>query len=208
MNLKQYLSPQVVGRFDSRINKNVELVQFGGNPRLDMGGLIQSGHIIEDIWQTAFKKLLPKNFSPQSVLILGFGAGSAARLVHRLWPNTSITGVEIDPQVINIAKKHFSIDTVPNLQIINADAYNFVYELGTKNYELALVDCYLGDQIPDKLQQTDFFLKLKKHSGYVLINRLFWGSYQQPTLEFLDSLEQHFSTQTCRTPSNFIISIT
>src|SRR3989344_5817102 len=100
MNFKQYFSPQVLKRFDSKINKQVELVAFSGTLRLDMGNLTQSGEIIERIWNKAFKDLLPKKFIPQTVLILGFGAGSAAKLIQRKWPNSHITGIELDESVI------------------------------------------------------------------------------------------------------------
>ncbi len=207
MDIKQYFSPQVIKKFDSKINKEVELVQFGGRPRLDMGGLTQSGWIIESIWNSAFKKLLPKGFIPRSVLILGFGAGSAAKLIHRKWPEASITGVEIDPTVIKIAKEHFQIGKIPKLDIINADAVEFVSQLKKQNYDLTLVDCYLGDQVPKSLEDPKFFLNLKKHSQHILINRLFWGEFKQTTLKFLDQLDKYFSTKTARTPSNFLISV-
>lgn len=207
MDLKQYFSPQLVKKYNSKINKDIQIVNFGGQPRLDMGGLTQSGQIIQSIWNSGFKNLLPKDFSPKKVLILGFGAGSAAKLISHKWPGVSITGVEIDPTVIKIAKQHFNADKTPNLHIVNIDAYDFVLSEKDNDYDLCIVDCYLGDQVPQKLQSVKFLKKLKKISTYVLINRLFWADYKKTSLEFLDLLDTHFSTKTTRTPSNFLISI-
>lgn len=206
MNLIQLFTPRPVKKYSSRFNPQIELIMFGNHLRLDMGGLTQSGKIIEDIFHSGFKKFLPKSFVPSRVLILGFGAGSAARLINRLWPNAHITGIEIDPAVVKIAKEDFQVEKIPNLKLINADAEKFVDDLIT-HYDLVLVDCYLGDQIPKKLQSLEFFKKLKQVSTHIIINRLFWGKYQEPTLKFLDALDREFTTKTCRTPSNFLISL-
>jgi SAM-dependent methyltransferase len=205
MSLKQYLFPQKLLSTGSKLNSRIEVIDSFGHKRLDMGGLIQSGKIIEDIWNTGFTKLLPRGFSPKSVLILGFGAGSAARLLARKWPKTKITGVEIDKQVINLAKKYFAVSKIPHLKIINSDAHAFVYEPRTTRYDLTLVDCYLGDQFPKKLESLSFYTKLSTISDHVLINRLFWGQYQQPTIDFLNRLEAKFACTHTRTPSNFLI---
>lgn len=207
MNLKHFFSPQLIEKFKSKFNTDIQLIEFGGRTRLDMGGLTQSGRIIENIWDTTFKKLLPNDFVPNKVLILGFGAGSAARLISRKWPNASITGIEIDPMVIKIAKKYFEVDKIPNLNIINQDAAKYVATQEVSSFDLCLVDCYLGDQVPKQLQSIEFVKKLKKVSSHVLINRLFWSNYKETTIDFLDLLDHHFTTKTCRTATNLLISV-
>ncbi len=207
MDFKTFFSPQVVKDFKSKLNTQIQIVNYGGRLRLDMGGLIQSGRLIESIWNTGFKKLLSKDFSPNKVLILGFGAGSVASLIHRKWPQALITGIEIDPVVIKIATDYFKAKQIPGLEVINADAFDYVSKLKS-DYDLVIVDCYLGDQVPKKLQSLSFFKKLKKHSSVILINRLFWDDYKRVSLKFLDLLDHHFTTKTIRTSSNFLISIT
>lgn len=206
MDLKQYLFPQVVKKYESNLNKDIELVNFSGQLRLDMGGLTQSGKIIESIWNTGFRKLLTKGFIPQKVLILGFGAGSAAKLIRRKWPKSQITGIEIDAAVIQIGKDHFQVEKISDLTILNADAYKYVMD-SNEEFDLTIIDCYLGDQIPKSLESLKFLKKLKSISTHVLINRLFWSQHKKITLEFLDKLDQNFVTKNTRTPSNFLISI-
>ncbi len=209
MNLRQYFFPQILKRFHSKINTQIELVIFSGSLRLDMGNLTQSGEVIEKIWNKAFNDLLPSQFNPETILILGFGAGSAARLISRRWPNAQITGVEIDPTVIKIAKEHFLADQIPNLKIINADAVEFINNcsLKTDNWSLILVDCYLGDQFPQKLESKKFINRLTSLSPHVIINRLFWGKYQPITLDFHEKLKKIFNTKTTRTASNYLIHL-
>lgn len=208
MNLKQYLLPQTLKRFRSQYNNDIELVAFSGSTRLDMGGLTQSGEIIEKIWKKALDDLLPQDFSPRSVLLLGFGAGSAARLVSYRWPKSHITGVELDPVVINIARKHFKINSIPHLTLHNQDALDFINQQDSKlQFDLTLVDCYLGDQFPPQLESLKFIKKLTRTSPHIIINRLFWGKYQPLTLDFHHRLKSYFDTSTTRITSNYLISI-
>jgi spermidine synthase len=204
-NITQFFVPQTIKKFKSRHNKKIELVKFSNSLRLDMGGLAQSGEVIERIWKKAFHNLLPKKFSPKKVLILGFGAGSAAKLVHKKWSNAKITGVEIDPVVIEIAQKYFKIKKLPVI-IHNIDAHGYVNGL-KKKFDLTLLDCYQGDQFPKKLESHIFLKKLLKHTDNLLINRLFWGQYQEPTLEFRDHLTKYFNINTTRTTSSYLLSL-
>jgi len=204
MSIKSYFHPEVIKTFNSEFNSDVQLVNFSGQLRLDMGGLTQSGQIIEKIWSKAFKKLLPSNFKPQKILILGFGAGSVAKVIGKKWPKAKIIGVEVDPVVIKIAKQYFGINKVPNLKIVNERAEEFVKNTKDK-FDLSLIDCYQGHKIPPVFEDIKFLASLKKTSKMVLVNRLFWDDHKQKTISFLKKLNSLYTTNTCRTPSNLII---
>ncbi len=204
MSLKAYFNPQVVKTFNSKFNTKVQLVNFSGQLRLDMGDLTQSGQVIEKIWSKAFKKLLPNNFKPQKILILGFGAGSVSKVISKKWPQAKMTGIEIDPVVIKIAKEYFAVDKIPNLKIINQDVVAFI-KANNDKYNLILIDCYQGYKIPLILEDVNFLKKLTKIGATILINRLFWEEHKQKSLEFLKKLNKSFNTSTCRTPSNLVI---
>lgn len=205
-SLKQYLIPITLENFDSDFNKDINVVTFLGKIRLDMGGLTQSGDIIENIWAKAIKKHIPPEFKPNNILLLGVGGGSAAKYLHHRWPQTNIIGVEIDPEVIRIAKQYFSADDLPNFSIINDDAINFISKI-SGDYDIVMVDCYQGDQIPKELENLKLIDRLKSHCKYLLLNRLFWDDYQKHTLRFISSLKTKFRISTCRTPSNLVLSV-
>ena len=208
MTLGEYFSPVKIANFKSDINSDIEVVRFFGQYRLDMGGLTQSGEIIEKIWHKALKTLLLQDFLPTRILILGFGAGSAAKVMAKRWKGVNITAVELDSVVIELGKKYFQTGLIPNLKIINTEAASFVVKLKkTTKFDLTLVDCYQGYRIPAKLQQPAFIAKLKRHSGRVLINRLFWAEHKAPTLNFLGQLRTIYQVALCRTPSNIVLGI-
>lgn len=207
-SLKHWLYPQTVKTFASKYNTQIELVKFMGELRLDMGELTQSGKIIESIWGSAIRKLLPHQLQPKKILILGLGAGSAASLLSRKWKNTRITGVEIDPVVIKIGKEYFGVDKINNLTVVNRDAINYVKHLNAdEHYSLVLVDCYLGYQIPSEFENIKFLKLLKSHTDHLLLNRIFWDDYQKQTITFINKLNQYFQVETCRTPSNLVLSL-
>src|SRR5512138_2053128 len=60
--------------------------------------------------------LLALAFSPRadSVLMLGLGGGSIARMLLAARPTMTIDAVEIDPAVEEIARKFFQVEAFPN----------------------------------------------------------------------------------------------
>lgn len=207
MPLAQFLWPVKVAEYKSEYNDNIEVLKFMGSYRLDMGGLTQSGDIIRQIWSKGLRKLLPSGFVPKKVLLLGFGAGSAAKLLVKKWPGVHLIAVEIDPVVIKIGQKYFGTLTIPNLRVVNVDAVKFMEKLKTEKFDLIMVDCYQGYKIPARFQTLAFMRKLKLHSRFVLINRLFWQEHKAPSLKFLAKLRTVFTVNTARTASNLLLGI-
>jgi spermidine synthase len=55
------------------------------------------------------------------VLVLGLGAGSAARLVRALAPRARIVGGERSAEVLRAARRHFGLDAL-GVEVVHADA--------------------------------------------------------------------------------------
>jgi SAM-dependent methyltransferase len=56
------------------------------------------------------------------VLLLGLGGGTTLHLLQRRHRPASVTALEIDPLVIQAARRHFAIDAIEGLSIIESDA--------------------------------------------------------------------------------------
>ncbi|MEK7124336.1 MAG: hypothetical protein AAB877_01440, partial [Patescibacteria group bacterium] len=134
--------PKVVAEFDSKYSGKIRVMQGWGYKYVSTGFWTQSGGIIKDVWQPAFKKIHPQK--SKTWLILGLATGTIAKLI----PNPAkIVGVEIDPIMINIGRKYFALDQIPNLKIIIKNANDYL--LTTNDYfDYVLVDLYCADQIP------------------------------------------------------------
>lgn len=207
MGFKHLFFPEVKSFPDSKINKNIKLLRYVTGDTLIVDGLIESGSIMRHIWRVGIKKLLPKNYHPEKVLLLGLAGGSNAKLINDLFPSAEITGVEIDKTMIEIGFKYFRLAKRKNLQIVTQDALDFVNELTDEHYDLVLVDCFVGQEIPKKLESLDFFKKLKDHSDFTLINRLWHPKYRSISQRFINSLASQFRFVSVFTGTNLVISL-
>ncbi len=114
-----------------------------------------------------------KNFN--SVLVLGVAGGSVIKtLVEEIKFKGNITGVEIDPEAIEIANKYFGLQDVPNLTIVIDDAFEFVLKTREK-YDLIIIDIFQDIKMPNFLFE-DFFINrvnfLLNVNGFILFNTM------------------------------------
>lgn len=127
------------------------------------------------IFQESLKVLLPDLSDIHQVLILGFGAGSVAHILQKERSfRGEITGVEIDKQVITLAKKYFHLDELKNLTLHISDAAVFVKE-AHHPFDLIIIDLFIDHLIPEKFETIHFLNAVKKlltPGGKVLYNRM------------------------------------
>ena len=97
-----------------------------------------------------------------SILEIGFGGGRTAWYLHRFLPNVAITSVELDPAVVQLAKKYFGIRDEPNFQVVNRDGRLFLSE-SKDRYDIILIDAYRGPFVPFHLLTKEFYQIVKDH---------------------------------------------
>jgi spermidine synthase len=68
--------------------------------------------------------------------------------------------VEIDPMVIDVAKRFFQYPTDARLRTFNEDARRYVQSTNER-YDIIIVDCYYADAIPSHLVTDEFFRECK-----------------------------------------------
>jgi len=79
----------------------------------------------------------------RSVLLLGLGGGSAARLARALAPRAHIQAVEIDPNVVRLARQWFDLDAL-DVEVTVADARQVVAR-SRRRFDAVLEDVFVGD---------------------------------------------------------------
>lgn len=101
----------------------------------------------------------------RSVLLIGLGGGNMIRLYHDILGKRfdfSLTGVEIDPVVIDVAKRYFDISRMP-LTIVQDDARHYLRTHADK-YDIIIVDAYTHEmQVPVMLATKEFFTDVRDH---------------------------------------------
>jgi len=76
-------------------------------------------------WDAETASLLLLKRPADSILILGFGAGTVARQCRALFPQAEIVGVEISARVLRIARQHFGLNSL-NLTTVNQSGQAFM----------------------------------------------------------------------------------
>jgi spermidine synthase len=95
------------------------------------------------------------------VLVLGLGGGSLPKEFLADYPEVRVDAVEIDPEVVQIARKYFELPTTSRFRVVVADAREFLSRTRRK-YDFIMVDAYLSDDrgrllIPPHLATEEFF---------------------------------------------------
>ena len=112
---------------------------------------------------------------PARVLQVGLGAASVTRFLHRHCPESRVTVVEIDPDVIAAARHHFKLpEESDRLRIVVADAADHVAGK-ERRYDLIVVDGYDARGRPGVLDSEAFYLDCMRHlsrDGMVSVNLL------------------------------------
>lgn len=123
-----------------------------------------------DVFAT-FPPILPSG----PIGILGFGAGSAGRLILQLYPQSVIHGWELDPSVISVGREYFGLsecekENADGLWVNIGDAMNAEVDGG---FAGVLVDLFSKGSVVDELQDARSWEKIKKklkRGGRVMVN--------------------------------------
>lgn len=108
-----------------------------------------------------------------SLLILGLGTGSEVPLYNQTYNVKNITGVEIDPLIIDLGKKYFDLNET-NVKTINGDAYLFL-DTTTDTYDQIILDLFKENVFVENGQFSFFFQKVRSHltpAGVFFVNRV------------------------------------
>lgn len=171
-----YLIPINVVKKKSTVSKTLEVTWNNGQLVLDSKNTNYSFGSLQRILRKGLKYIgfeRIRNFN--SILVLGVAGGSVIEtLVEEIQFKGQITGVEIDADILQIAKDYFKIDRFANLELIADDAFEFI--LKTKeHYDLIIIDIFQDTQMPNFLFQ-DFFIQrinaLLNTEGFILFNTM------------------------------------
>lgn len=171
--IKSFVSNDIVETRPSTVSGELEVWYQNGRYVLHSPDANYSFDTLHRVFQKAFKRYEVRKRNPQNVLVLGFGAGSVATILcDELKLSPHITGVELDPEVIALAKKYFDIDRFSKLSIHQGDAAEFArHEKST--YDLIVSDVFVDKHIPENLIQEPYvenLVRLTAPAGMGMMN--------------------------------------
>jgi spermidine synthase len=136
---------------------------------------------------------------PRSVLIIGLGGGTIPRALQELIPNARIDVVEIDPAVVNVARRYFDLGQSSQLNVIEADGRVHVKRAlrGEQRYDLIMLDAFDHEYIPEHLLTQEFLKEVKSllAPGGVLAANTFSSSrlYDHESTTYASVFPQFFN---------------
>lgn len=94
------------------------------------------------------------------VLVIGLGGGTITKRFWRDYPEMTIDTVEIDPVVVDVARRYFWFPDDPRLRVFVEDGRRYVQST-SETYDLVIVDAYYSDSLPFHLTTQEFLTELK-----------------------------------------------
>lgn len=149
----------------------------GGGLALLVGGVTQSitlpptddaADATDDERGDYWGLLLPPG-CPLDALLLGLGGGTVATLLSRRCPAARMVGVERDAAVLALARDLFGLDTLPNLRVVEADAFDWVAaQFGADGalsedaarYDFVCVDLFEAGRLTNGVLATAFLRRI------------------------------------------------
>jgi spermidine synthase len=108
----------------------------------------------------------------ERLMMIGLGGGSFTGLIHRALPAVRIDAIEIDPVVVEAARRYFGLVEDENYRVHIADGAAFVRE-SKMRYDLILADAGVADGIPEHHTTDPFFSALRERltpDGVLVVN--------------------------------------
>ena len=104
------------------------------------------------------------------ILILGNGSGTFATQCKRYYENVSITGVEIDQKITDLASEHFELPE--DIEVMTYDGRAYLNAID-QDYDVIMVDAYQDITIPFQMSSVEFFRLVADHlkeNGVMVVN--------------------------------------
>lgn len=148
--------------------------------------LFQSAWDPKDPYRTIFAYTdlfhLGRAYNPgaKRMLLIGLGGGSAAKRLWHDFPDATIHTVELDPEVVKVARQWFGFPNNKRLPVTAEDGRHYLQRV-TEKYDVILVDAFFSDGIPFHLATKEFFELVRKRlnpGGVVVMNSI--GSLSGP----------------------------
>lgn len=129
------------------------------------------------------------------ILILGNGTGTFAAACEKYYPGCTVTGVEIDGKISDLAYEYF--DMSDDVEIYEYDGRAFLQAVKDK-YDVIMVDAYQDITIPFQMSSVEFFSMVYDHlkeNGSVVVNMNMHSDGEGAINEYLtDTILECFDT--------------
>jgi spermidine synthase len=132
---------------------------------------------------------------PRRVLVVGLGGATIPRFVHKYYPDATIDAVDIDPDVVQVAKLFFGFREDSRMHAHVADGRRFIEQAQTP-YDLIFLDAYGASSVPAHLTSEEFLRAVRKalRPDGVVVGNLWSGEHNTLYASMVRTYEVVFET--------------
>lgn len=169
----------------SKSNYNHIVVTERGTSRT-MYFVVDGVHYIESRWDRQHPRSLDLDYTrtmmagfllapeAQKVLMIGLGGAQISNYLYDRFESMEIDAVDIDPEVIRLARRYFGIVESPRYRTHAADGRLFVEQAPPETkWDMIILDAFRGVFVPFHLKTAEYYELLRSHlreGGVVVAN--------------------------------------
>ncbi|HYS75987.1 MAG TPA: fused MFS/spermidine synthase [Burkholderiales bacterium] len=114
---------------------------------------------------------------PRRILVVGLGGGTLPTFLRKHYPSAAIDVAEIDPDVVDVAKKFFGFREDERMRAHVGDGRRFIENVPQPYYDIIYLDAFDAHNAPEHLTTQEFLQAVRLAlvpSGVVVGN--VWGA--------------------------------
>jgi spermidine synthase len=118
---------------------------------------------------------------PRRILVLGLGGATLPTFLRKHYPSAAIDVAEIDPDVVDVAKKFFGFREDERMRAHVGDGRAFIENVRPPLYDIIFLDAFGAESVPAHLTTQEFLQAVRRAlapSGVVVGN--VWGRSSNP----------------------------
>jgi len=172
-----------------------------GSPSVQSAMRIKDPYGLELEYTRAMMAFLLFKPEPREIALIGLGGASVTKYIHRNLPESNLTVLEINPEVVAAARSYFLLpDDDDRLEVLTGDGAAYV-RAQEDSLDVLLVDGYDAKRIVEGLASSDFYAACKRAlaPGGVAVFNL-WGSDRLFDIYF-DRVAKAFDDHTLMLPA-------
>jgi spermidine synthase len=142
-------------------DSGVRTLRFGrAGPRQSVVKPGDPDHLVLQYTRSAFVGLALAE-APRRMLVIGVGGGTLPMFLRKHYPEAAIDAVDIDPQVIDVARKFLDFREDATLRAHVADGRAFI-EAVREPYDVIFLDAFSSSELPPHLTTQEFLRAVRR----------------------------------------------
>ncbi|OGC50856.1 hypothetical protein A2716_02370 [candidate division WWE3 bacterium RIFCSPHIGHO2_01_FULL_40_23] len=205
MSFLELFIHRVIFSAHSDFNGDIKVIKVFGNTKFIFGGGVQSlkydsPEARGSYWEITSYLIKENKEIVRSALILGLGGATIQHFMSEVYPGIKITSVEIDPVIIEVAKKYFDTEKILNHKVIEADSFEVLSKpdaFGIRSkFDVIVVDTHeppIFSKIPTQAGFLKQIFNLCENGGLVVFSFVVSKDNNEVGLAFLKMVSEYFT---------------